>query len=83
LTILPNSNLVTNIGLGENATHTRGKGESLSVATELMKFPLKHPPYIIRDKQADDFTNRTHFLTPMVTAGLIYRTVVGYKNHDE
>ena len=54
LTILPTKELVSNIGFGEEATHTKSfndKRANLPVAE--MVFPLKHPPYMVRDREAD------------------------------
>jgi hypothetical protein len=31
------------------------------MATEAMSFPLKHPPFVVRDLQADKFTQKTLF----------------------
>ena len=60
LSILPNLNLVSNIGFGEEATHTKDADPIFSnMAVEEMQFPLKHPPFIIRDSQADNFTERS------------------------
>lgn len=62
LSILPNVNLVTNIGFCSNeATHTRGKGKGLSIPSDEMVFPLRHPPFIMRNGTADDFTDRNVF----------------------
>lgn len=55
LTILPTKELVSNIGFGEEATHTKSfndKRANLPVAE--MVFPLKHPPYMVRDREADE-----------------------------
>jgi hypothetical protein len=65
LTILPNGNLVSNIGFGEAATHTVGHDKSLSsLGLSEMAFPLKHPPYVIRDAGADAFTQSRVFSAP-------------------
>ncbi|MGV2387331.1 MAG UNVERIFIED_CONTAM: hypothetical protein LVR29_00245 [Microcystis novacekii LVE1205-3] len=46
LTILPNVNLVSNIGFGEGATHTSSsKSKVANLPVEEMIFPLKHPPF--------------------------------------
>lgn len=55
LAVLPNVNLVTNIGFGADATHTGGKSELADVPTESMQFPLKHPPFMIRDAWVDAY----------------------------
>ena len=56
LCVLPNVNLVSNIGFGADATHTGGAGRVAELPTEEMLFPLKHPPAMIRDGAADKNT---------------------------
>ncbi len=51
--ILPNINLVCNIGFGEGATHTRATNRLSNLSRCEMLFPLKHPPCIVRDSHAD------------------------------
>lgn len=62
LGIVPNVNLVSNLGFGAQATHTQPKharfaGLTAHLRTEPMQFPLKHPAHVVRDKTADDFTD--------------------------
>lgn len=54
LSIIPNKNLVTNLGFGDDATHTKsGKDiRSTNIAQEI-SVPLTHPPYVIRDHKSD------------------------------
>ena len=61
LSILPNVNLVSNIGFDAEATHTKGRSRFANMPTEAMQFPLRHPEFVIRDAQADEFTERNHF----------------------
>ncbi len=63
LTILPNQNLVSNIGFDrQSSTHTKNKNSPFAnMPTEAMDFPLKHPPFVIRDTQADNFTYENMF----------------------
>lgn len=62
LNILPNINLVSNIGFDSDATHTNNwNTHYANMKTEIIKFPLQHPPFIIRDSKADAFTRKTHF----------------------
>ena len=56
LCILPAHNLVRNIGFGEDATHTRGNGNRLSVRLEQLIFPLSHPLNVVRNYAADHWT---------------------------
>ncbi len=56
MSILPSVNLVTNIGFDEEGTHTTDCNPTSSPANrplEAMSFPLRHPPFVIRDAQAD------------------------------
>lgn len=64
LSILSNVNLVSNIGFGSEGTNIKTKKGRFahrydSMPVEAIKFPLKHPPYIVRDVQADIFTHNT------------------------
>ena len=62
LTILPNVNLISNIGFGEGATNTIStKNPWINLPTESMNFPLQHPEFIIRDSMADKFTQDSVF----------------------
>jgi len=54
LSILPAVNLITNIGFGDDATHTtRTDDERAFVPTLEMQFPMRHPPYVATDKDVD------------------------------
>lgn len=62
LCIISDRNLVTNIGYGAEATHIHDeKDPYIKMTIEAMDFPLKHPPFILRDLEADKFTQRTLF----------------------
>ena len=66
LNILPNVNLVSNIGFDDRATHTKTTSDDTPYANtlvEAVEFPLKHPPFIIADRRADEFTQNT-FINP-------------------
>lgn len=64
LTILPNVNLVSNVGFTEAATNTTTDSLLANIPAEAMAFPLRHPPFMVRDAQADDFTQHTMFVRP-------------------
>ena len=53
LCIIPNKNLVQSIGFSKEATNTKPIDSFLSIPTEKIKFPLKHPPKIVRNGEAD------------------------------
>jgi len=57
LSIISNVNSVTNIGFGVEGTHTKtGEFVYSNMPAEAIDLPLKHPPFLIRDTQADNFT---------------------------
>jgi len=61
--INPNVNLVSNIGFGENATHTFDKqSPSANIPVQAMEFPLKHPVEILTNGEADRFTLNNFYL---------------------
>lgn len=55
LNIIPTKNLISNIGHGLAAEHTKFEGPYSNMKIDPMDFPLQHPPFIVRDKKADDF----------------------------
>lgn len=60
LNIIAQNNLVSNIGHGIGGTHTEDIDSPYNnLPAKAIEFPLKHPPYVIRDAQADDFTQNT------------------------
>jgi hypothetical protein len=59
LAILPQVNLVSNIGFGSSASHTGDKKHRLSnILSEEIAFPLDHPPYIVKDLAADKYEEK-------------------------
>lgn len=63
--ILPATNLISNIGFDANATHTTGDSELANLASHPLVFPLKHPVGIIRNLQADAFSEKKCFQIPL------------------
>lgn len=54
LSIVPNKNLVTNLGFGANATNTLNpKGVGYDLTLEEMEFPLKCPEFMMVDQAKD------------------------------
>lgn len=73
LAIYPKYSLTTNIGFGEDATHTNhGKMPSYYISQHELEFPLKHPKYVVPylpfekafHKQSDTFYERVKRLMP-------------------
>lgn len=64
LSILPNGNLVTNIGFGPEATHTKEPSKFNNMELEEMIFPLTHPKFPIINYNADTNTQQCNFSPP-------------------
>jgi len=59
LAVIPDRNLVTNIGFGTAASHTHDSLRTMAnLPLEAMSFPLSHPPDVIFDSDADNFSFR-------------------------
>ncbi len=62
LTVLPNRNLVKNIGFGERGTHTNDPNSKASrLSVNPISLPLQHPNIMVRDYEADRYTSKKHF----------------------
>ncbi|ACB49863.1 unknown [Crocosphaera subtropica ATCC 51142] len=56
LTILPEVNLVSNIGFGEDATHTKDINNPLANISVSNIINIEHPPYLCRHLEADAYS---------------------------
>ncbi len=61
LSILPNVNLISNIGFGIDATHTTNSSVNSELPVSAMDFPLRHPNVILPDFSADAATVNATF----------------------
>lgn len=62
MNILPSVNLVSNIGFGAGASNAKNQNHpSANLPRYTMEFPLRHPPFMVRDTLADAYTDRNHF----------------------
>lgn len=77
LTVLPTVNLISNIGFGPGATHTPVPNRYASMETQEMWFPLRHPPVIKPDPDADAYTGENMF-QPYSTLRRILATLRGF-----
>jgi hypothetical protein len=59
LTVLPNRNLVNNVGFGEDATHTMGSAINTTIEEGIDL--TRHPSFLLRDVAADRYTFDNHF----------------------
>lgn len=65
MSILPNVNMISNLGFNENATHTTGESELANLPRHAIEFPLVHPLGVFRNMQADEATGRTYATPPL------------------
>ena len=69
LNVLPNQNLVQNIGFNSSATNTKRGKSPIQLKYKNIEstgiFPLVEPSFKIRSNDADNFTFRTHFAPPI------------------
>lgn len=75
LAILPNVNLVSNIGSGIDATHTSEITGYSNMPAQTMIFPLIHPKKIRKNRMADFYTYRKVFEGRLRT--LIFKKILG------
>jgi hypothetical protein len=71
LNIVPNANLITNIGFGRDASRTTRKNKLSEIPLAEMRFPLMHPQFIIRDTLADEVTEREQFTKPSLMKRIV------------
>jgi hypothetical protein len=85
LTVLPNTNLVSNIGFGAGATHTIDAQSPLANLPAHGMPTLSHPPCVERDVEADAWSWRNVFqqksseLHPAPTKSKIRRWISGWR----
>ena len=54
INVMPNVNLISNIGFGADATHTTNVSALSNIRIEEMQFPLRHPQGIFAARMLDD-----------------------------
>ena len=70
LTILPNENLISNLGYGEDATHTVDATSSRANYPTTSMGPLQHPWFRLRNKDADEYIYTNFFQVKHVRRGI-------------
>lgn len=85
VSVLPNNNLISNIGSGEEALHTKNKDKYIDMNIEAAQFPISHPPHLVIDHVADAVTEKEMFsgsapkrLVKKLLNELIYKRVHKY-----
>ena len=72
LQVVPNVNLISNIGFGPNATHTHVVGIHANMPTTSIGFPLVHPTFVLPHTEADRFI-ASHQIAPAFVQRLLRR----------
>lgn len=62
LAIMPQSNLISNIGFGKSATHTKFSGKYDSMRRSSVDFPLSHPKSVQTNEDADQLLEQNLLL---------------------
>lgn len=65
VSVVPEKNLISNIGFGANATHTHGASIYAEMQVAPLQFPLRHPAIIRPDPFADAFTAKSMFVSSL------------------
>ena len=81
LAIVPDINLVSNIGFGENSTHTKVTSHVSKIPAQEIRVPLHHPDQMVRLKDSDSYTEIGQYFKPFFLRIIskLYQTV-GVKN---
>lgn len=66
LSIIPNVNLISNIGFGENATHTTETDSIFSRIKLEQLGTIIHPKIVVADNDADHLTLSTEYVKPKI-----------------
>lgn len=61
VSIIPNVNLISNIGFDDQATHTTSESIYAGMATGDLQFPLKHPTHFAINQDADFASSKSMF----------------------
>lgn len=80
LCIVPNKNLISNLGHREDGAHTRDSSHwRANLETEQLKFPIKHPKKIVANRKADKFLADHLFLNKAADEKIVYKFVTRIK----
>jgi hypothetical protein len=77
LSIIPNKNLVSNIGFNEHATHTKDKMSTFSNMNSYeLNEEIKHPQFLLQNKIADEFTYNIMFKNKNIIQRIIRKILL-------
>lgn len=79
LSIVPSHNLIKNIGFGADSTHTKNENsKTAKLQTSQLRFPLKHPSFVIDDREYDEIFEK--ILYPTTVKSIVSRYLSILKN---
>lgn len=78
LSIIPNVNLVSNIGFNAESTHTSCQNNFSNMKVEAMSFPLFAPTFMLADVEADDYTMKNNFSDDIDIISILKRRIRKY-----
>lgn len=67
LTALPNVNLISNIGFGAEAAHTKKENKFANIPNECMRFPLNHPIGVVINRIMDARVFKSEVAVPFAS----------------
>ena len=67
VSIMPSQNLITNIGFGADATHTKNKSPFANLQRYSLQFPLSHPKKMELDQESQKLTEKSQFNTSLLS----------------
>ena len=77
LSVLPNKNLISNLGFGPDATHTLNlESEQSKLPRCEVSLPLKAPLFILQDSIADDYTESVIFKKNNILLRILSRMMI-------
>jgi hypothetical protein len=66
LQVVPNVNLISNIGFGPEATHTHVVGIHANMPIQPIVFPMEHPKFVLADEEADRYISNNQIAPSFV-----------------
>lgn len=73
MSIVPRTNLITNIGCGAEASHIKSRTRMSELPTTAMRFPLVHPSTALTNQMADRYVQKNFFEGITLTQWLYWK----------
>ena len=71
ISVIPNNNLITNIGMRADATTTKGFDKNMYVESSSISFPLNHPNSLYRNTKFDKLVFKKVFLSEVTIKSVL------------